>query len=176
MTTDPPPTSTTTTLPPAVTTTTTSECPNTGTTDPRATTAGQVAALLTNVAVTNVACRDSVTFTFRKNGVAAPSCTVEYQPGPFTQDGSGAPVAVGGTAFVVVRCEPAYGYDFENAGTPTYTGSKRIAGSGTKHVREVVSTGDFEGVISWVIGLDGQRAFGIASGGTPERRLIVTFE
>ena len=134
-------------------TTTTPTCPNTGSTDPRSTTAAQPAALLTKVAVTNVDCRDSVTFTFKKSGSAVPSCKVEYRPGPFSQDGSGAPVTVAGSAFVVVRCEPAYGYDFEN-GTTTYTGPKRITPAGTRHVREVVETGDFEGVLNWVIGLD----------------------
>jgi hypothetical protein len=112
---------------------------------------------------------------FRKHGVAVPSCKVDYRPGPFTQDASGAPVKVAGTAFVAVRCEPAYGNDFENGGAPTYTGPKRVVPTDTRHVREVVETGDFEGVVSWVIGLDVQRAFGITAGGTPERQLVVTF-
>ena len=30
---------------------------------------------------------------------------------------------------------------------------------GTHHVVDLVETGDFEGVMSWVIGLDGQRPF-----------------
>jgi hypothetical protein len=95
-------------------------------------------------------------------------------PGPFTEDASGRPVAIAGSAFLTVRCEPAYGYDFET-GDPTYTGPKRITPTGTRHVREVVETGDFEAVLNWVIGLDEQRAYGIASGGVPSRVLTITF-
>jgi hypothetical protein len=73
-------------------------------------------------------------------------------------DGSGAPVTVNGSAFVRVRCEPAYGYDFAT-GQPTYTGPKQITATGTKHVRQLVETGDFEGVLNWIIGLDAQRPF-----------------
>lgn len=162
----PPPTPTQTIVP--------APCPNTGTSDAKLTPAAQPAALLTEVAVTNVDCRDSVTFTFKKSGTAVPSCKVEYQPGPFTQDGSGAPVTVAGSAFVSVRCEPAYGYDFES-GTTTYTGPKQITPTGTRHVREVVETGDFEGVLNWVIGLDARRSFAITAGGTPTRQLVITF-
>ena len=157
-----------------VTTTTGAACPNTGSSDPRHTPAAQPAALLTDVAVTAAGCRDSVTFTFQKAGTAVPSCTVEYKPGPFTQDASGKPVRVAGAAFVSVRCEPAYGYDFVT-NTPTYTGPKRVSATGTTHVREVVETGDFEGVLTWVIGLDAQRSFGITAGGVPTRQLTVTF-
>jgi hypothetical protein len=158
----------------AVTTTTSVACPNTGSTAATSTLAAQPAALLTAVGVTTSGCRDSVTFTFKKSGTAVPSCKMEYKSGPFSQDGSGTPVAVPGAAFLTVRCEPAYGYDFAS-GTTTYTGPKRIAAPGAKHVRAVVETGDFEGVLNWVIGLDAKRAYGITAGGTPTRQLIITF-
>ena len=158
----------------AVTTTTGAACPNTGSTNPRQTVAAQPASLLTKVAVTNAGCRDSVTFTFEPSGTAVPSCAVEYKAGPFSQDGSGKPVKVAGTSFLAVRCEPAYGYDFAN-GTTTYSGPKSITATGTRHVREVVETGDFEGVLNWVIGLDQQRGFGITAGGVPLRQLTITF-
>lgn len=159
----------------ATTTTTTAvACPNTGSTIATSTVTGQPAALLAKVGVTTSGCRDSVTFTFEKSGTAVPSCKVEYKAGPFVQDGSGKPVAVAGSAFLTVRCQPAYGYDFV-AGAPTYTGSKRITPSGTRHVRAVVETGDFEGVLNWVIGLDQRRGYGITAGGTPNRLLTITF-
>ena len=158
----------------SVATSTSEPCPNTGSTGPRATASSQPAALLTGVAVTNAACRDRVTFTFKTSGSAVPSCKVEYRPGPFSQDGSGKPIAVPGAAFVAVRCELAYGYDFQS-GTTTYTGPKRITPIGTQHVRAVVETGDFEGVLNWVIGLDEQRSFSISASGTPTRQLVITF-
>jgi hypothetical protein len=172
-------TPTSTTVPPtstsaAITTTTAARCPNTGSTKPTNTPAGQPAALLTDVAVTTAGCRDSVTLTFQKSGSAVPSCSVSYKPGPFSKDASGAPVTIAGSAFLTVRCEPAYGYDFVNA-TPTYTGPMSITPSGTKHVRQVVETGDFEGVLNWVIGLDQQRAYRIVAGGVPTRELRITF-
>ena len=58
-------------------------------------------------------CTDSVAFTFDVTGADAPGYRVEYVPGPFTQDGSGEPVTIAGGAFVSVRFEPAYGYDFD---------------------------------------------------------------
>jgi hypothetical protein len=158
----------------AITSTTGVQCPNTGSTNPTATPANQPAALLTDVGVTTAGCRDRVTFTFRKSGSTAPSCSLAYKPGPFDQDASGAPVSVAGSAFLTVRCYPAYGYDFVS-GVTTYTGPKHITPAGAKHVREVVETGDSEGVLNWVIGLDRQRAYRITAGAVPTRQLIVTF-
>jgi hypothetical protein len=156
------------------TTTTTAACPNTGPTGPRTTPGASPAALLTKVSVTSAGCNDRVEFDFKAGGGEPPSCKISYRAGPFTQDASGEPVTVPGSAFVVVRCFPAYTYDFETGDT-TYTGPKRIDPTGTHHVRAVVETGDFEGVLTWVIGLDAQRAFEISSMGTPSRLLIVTF-
>jgi hypothetical protein len=39
----------------------------------------------------------------------------------------------------------------------TYTGPRRLPG--TDPITEVVKTGDFEGVVTWVIGLDSKRSF-----------------
>jgi hypothetical protein len=93
-------------------------------------------------------------------------------------DASGAPVTVSGSAFVRLRCEPAYGYDFAS-GKPTYTGPKQITASGTQHVRELVQTGDFEGVLTWIIGLDAQRPFAAATASVPgpqaRTRLAIRF-
>ena len=158
-----------------VTTTTAPACPTAGSTAVRSTLPRQPAALLTHVAVSTAPCTAAVVFTFRRHGTAVPSCTVDYRDGPFSSEASGAPVAVAGTAFVLVRCEPGYGYDFET-GQPTYTGPKRVVvPSPTSHVHEVVETGDSEGVVTWVIGLDGKRAFTITATGAPVRQLIVTF-
>ena len=163
--------STSTTVAP---TSTTVACPDTGSVSTVATPTTQAAALLTNVSATSAGCNDRVAFAYEAGGAAAPSCRVGYQPGPFSQDASGAPVAVAGTAFVVVRCFPAYGFDFET-GKKTYTGPKRIEATGTRHVREIVETGDNEGVLTWVVGLDTRRAFSIAATGTPAKRLTITF-
>jgi hypothetical protein len=41
--------------------------------------------------------------------------------------------------------------------TKTYNGPRRLPGSDP--ITEVVKTGDFEGVVTWVIGLDRERPF-----------------
>ena len=86
-------------------------------------------------------------------------------------------MTVAGTAFVVVRCAPAYGYDFETGRTDLHRARSASPPTGTHHVREVVETGDFEGVLTWVIGLDAQRPFRVTRRrhGPPTRQLIVTF-
>ena len=170
-------TTTTVTVPPpstVVTTTTAPACPVVGTTLAHATAPKQPAALLTYVAISTGPCTTGVYFTFRTHGTAVPSCSVEYRTGPFSDDASGAAVTVAGSAFAAVRCEPAYGYDFET-GTQTYTGPKRLTEPmPTSFVREVVETGDSEGVVNWVIGLDRKRPFTIKATGAP-RQLVVTF-
>jgi hypothetical protein len=110
--------------------------------------------------VTGERCGDLVLFGFRPNNGARPMCTVGYKPGPFSEDASGKPVTVDGTAYLVVRCQPAYSYDPET-GKTTYTAprNKHIVPQGTAHVVDMASTGDFEAVMSWVIGLDSQRPF-----------------
>lgn len=74
----------------------------------------------------------------------------------------------------MVRCFPAYGYDFET-GRTTYTGPNRIEAKGTRHVREIVKTGDNEGVLTWVIGVDARRPFTVSATATPAKQLAVTF-
>jgi hypothetical protein len=128
---------------------------------------------LTGVAVSADDCVDRVTFDFMSRTADPPSYRIEYRPGPFTEDASGEPVAVEGQAFLVVRLEPAYGYDFENE-TPTYTGPKRVDANETHHVTEVVQTGDFEAVITWVIGLDATRPIAVEANADPRHRLAVT--
>jgi hypothetical protein len=191
----PAPSTTATTDAPVTTTPTTSSSPTTaagpttpttaacsdagGPTAPVTTGNAQVSALLHSVQVTSAVCVDLVRFGFLINTDAPPSCNVSYQPGPFTADASGIKVSVDGNAFVVVRCSPAYGYDF-NTGNPTYTGPPIITPTGARSVRELVETGDFEGVLTWVIGLDAKRPYSVAAATTPhgakfDSALVITF-
>ena len=117
-------------------------------------------------------CTDAVTFTFDALAADAPGYRVEYQPGPITQDASGEPVTVAGGAYLVVRFEPAYGFDFES-GQDTYTGPSRVTAPGSFFVQEVVQTGDFEAVLSWVIGVDQQRPYTVTTSGTTARTVTI---
>ncbi len=164
-----------TTRAPAVTTTV--ACAGAGgSTAPFTTPAPNAPALLTSVTVTSAGCTDRLIFGFIVKTGGTPGCRVAYAKGPFSQDATGATVTVLGAAFVVVRCSPAYGYDFES-GRTTYTGPKRITPARTQHVREIVETGDNEGVLTWVVGLDSQRPFRVIPTTVPPgvSTLAITF-
>jgi hypothetical protein len=127
--------------------------------------------LLDRVAVGSHAGYDRVVFQFRDQGL--PGYRVEYVQPPLKEDGSGDPVDVVGNAFVVVRMEPASGFDLSSGeGELVYKGPKRLPGASV--VKEVVRTGDFEAVLSWAIGLEGKVPFRVTTLDSPSR-LIVDF-
>jgi len=73
-------------------------------------------------------------------------------------DGEGAPVEVAGEAFVLVSFM-AQGVDLSGEEPePIYTGPTEFA-PGLSTVLEVEQTGDFEGVVSWGIGLSSKTCF-----------------
>jgi len=64
------------------------------------------------------------------------------------------------------RPQPGETYRYADLSGPelvrTYTGPKRIAAPENAHsLREVVKSGDFEAVLTWVIGLDDRRPFAV---------------
>jgi hypothetical protein len=125
-------------------------------------------ATLTDVAIVADGCVDEVALTFSST---VPGYLVEYRPGPFSHAGSGEPVEVDGEAFVVIRLEPAYTFDFER-GVPTYSGPRELVAHGTRLVREVDNAGDFEAVMTWIVGLERAAAVTVVEDGP---RLVVTF-
>ena len=129
--------------------------------------------LLTDVKELGDGCVDHVIFDFNGKGTDPPGYSVTYGTPPFVGDASGAPIAVAGNAFVVVKVKPGYGFDFVT-GKQTYSGPKSVPVGHTNHVRAIVETGDFEGVLTWVIGLDSKRAFSVQATGTPRHQLVVT--
>jgi len=115
---------------------------------------------------------DRVVFQFRDEGL--PGYRVEYVQPPLIEDGSGDTVDVAGNAFVVVRMEPASGFDLNTGeGELVYKGPKRLPGTGV--VKEVARTGDFEAVLSWAIGLEAKVPFRVTTAASPSR-LIVDFK
>ena len=97
--------------------------PNTPVSNP----APSKAVLLTAVRESSDGCVDHIVFDFKGKYPDAPGYSLTYGTPPFVQDGSGAPVPVAGTAFIVVRLSPAYGYDFET-GVQTYNGARSDRG------------------------------------------------
>jgi hypothetical protein len=127
----------------------------------------------TAVTVKTADCTDTVQFDFESGSSGAPGYRVDYQPGPFTEDASGKPVTIAGSAFLVVRLEPATGFDFV-ANKVAYTGPNRIPAKNGAFVTEVVRTGDFESVTTWIIGVRAQVPFDVAASGAPNHALTIT--
>ena len=139
-----------------------------------ATPTGSETALLDRIAVGRHEGYDRVVFEFR-NGL--PGYRIQYVQPPLKEDGSGNPVSVQGSAIVLVRMEPASGFDLNTGeGVMTYKGPKRIdgAGAGASVVQELVRTGDFEAVLSWAVGLSDKVDFRVLTATSPSR-LIVDF-
>jgi hypothetical protein len=173
---EPPPPAAGTTTVTASTTTTASEPTDTlagaGTGIVVAPSTAKATSLLDRVAVGRHAGYDRVVFQFRDEGL--PGYRVEYVQPPLKEDGSGDPVDVAGDAFVVVRMEPASGFDLNTGeGELVYKGPKRLSGASV--VKEVVRTGDFEAVLSWAIGLEAKVPFRVTTAASPSR-LIVDFK
>jgi hypothetical protein len=131
-------------------------------------------ALLERVAVGRHEGFDRVVFQFREG---VPGYRVEYIDPPIKEDGSGNVVQVKGNAYVQVRMEPASGFDLNTAeGVLVYKGPKRIDGSTAAAgvIQELVRTGDFEAVLTWVVGLSDRVDFRVTTTQSPAR-LIVDF-
>jgi hypothetical protein len=145
-----------------------------GTTPVEGEAAGSDIALLERLAVGRHEGYDRVVFQFKN---VLPGYSVEYTEEPLKEDGSGNPVNVKGNSVVVVRMEPASGFDLNTGeGVMVYKGPRRIDGSaaGTSVVQELVRTGDFEAVLTWAIGLSDKVDFRVRTATSPAR-LIVDF-
>ena len=135
------------------------------------TTTADATALLERVAVARHEGYDRVVFQFRGDGL--PGYRVEYVEPPLKEDGSGNPVTIDGNAFVVVRMEPASGFDLNTGeGELVYKGPRRLPGASV--IKEVVRTGDFEAVLSWAVGLEDKVDFRVLTLNSPSR-LVVDF-
>jgi hypothetical protein len=143
-----------------------------GTTPVEGSATGSETALLERVALGRHEGYDRVVFQFRST---LPGYKVEYVQPPLKEDGSGNPVKINGNAFVVVRMEPASGFDLNTGeGVMTYKGPRRLAGStaGTSVVQELVRTGDFEAVLTWAVGVSDEVDFRVRTATSPPRLII----
>jgi hypothetical protein len=115
---------------------------------------------------------DRVVFQFEN---LRPGYKVSYVERPLVEDGSGAPIDVKGGAVLLVRMEPASGFDLgAPEGRLVYKGPRRIdaAGAGASVVRELARTGDFEAVLSWAIGVEKQAGFRVRTLDDPARLVV----
>jgi hypothetical protein len=84
--------------------------------------------------------------------VAQPTLVVSFDEPPFTKAASGQPFTVNGDRFLQVRMDGmVIGHP---NGSPVYEGQRnlRLAGS---TIPQAVLYDDFEGVVGWIVGLDG---------------------
>jgi hypothetical protein len=116
-------------------------------------------ALLTGVHVDG----KTVRFDFKS---APGAVEASYQPkSRIVESGSGAPVPLKGRAYVVIHFRPAATADIQGEKVvPTYTGPKRLSGSGP--VLETAKTSDFEADLAWAIGLERRLPLHVAQDGT----------
>jgi len=113
---------------------------------------GTGTALLRTVRVGRNAGFERIVYEFA--GRSAPGYRVQWVDGPITADGSGEPVDVTGDASLEIVMTPASGVDLSAPQlTVVYDGPDRIPVAGqTQLVTDLVRTGDFESVLSWVAG------------------------
>jgi hypothetical protein len=159
----------------ASTTASTAACTFSGTTDAASGGGDAPTRLLTDVRVGAHGCFDRVTFELKPQPGEADGPVgwkASYESGPITEDGSGHPVKMKGAAFLVVTMS-ATGADLSQEAAPaTYTGPASIEAADTTRIQQVRRTGDFEGVITWVIGLDQKRPFHVSTQDGPARVIV----
>jgi hypothetical protein len=130
---------------------------------------------LTGVEVEPEKCLDRLVFAFRPDSPSPPAFRVSYQPAStaLVEDGSGNPISSAGSAYLVVRLEPAATAEASGDGLDfTYTGPRRLAPTGTRFVRDVVRSGDFEAVVTWVVGVTEERPFSVSTSTSPPRVVV----
>lgn len=128
---------------------------------------GPTTALLRTVRTAEQDTFDRVTFEFE---AGLPGFSVQYVEPPIIADASGLEVDVGGSAFIQIRMEPAAGHD-PDTGDETYTGPLELK-PGLPSLLEVERTGDFEGVLTWVIGLSEETDFRVTILDGPPRLVV----
>jgi hypothetical protein len=133
--------------------------------------AGGIPAFLTDVRAAGHQTFDRFVLEF--DGDTVPSHQVGYVKEPVTEDGSGRSVDVQGAAFLEVRVTPARGFDLSGDQLrATYPGPDRRGVPDGQVVTEAVSTGDFESMLAWTLGLEHRAPFGVATLSNPARLVV----
>lgn len=110
---------------------------------------------------------------FEFSGDATPEFVARYVEPPVTEDGSGEPVDVAGTAYLSLTMLGASGVDMSGPEfRQVYTGPDRLTAPGLGAVQEVVETGDFEATLTWVLGVDARRPFTVRPMAGPGRLVV----
>jgi hypothetical protein len=113
------------------------------------------------------ACFERVVFELQGTGTF-PGYRVYYETRALTNDPSGEPVTVAGSAFVVVVIE-SWMTTMEGEG---YAGPLRFSPANVTHIQEIVQLGNYEGMTTWAIGVDGKRPFQVSTLQDPPRLVV----
>jgi hypothetical protein len=121
---------------------------------------------LQSVTTTSCVGFDRVVFTY--NTPATPGFHVEYVDKPIRHCGSGNVVAVAGDAWLEVRMSPAQAHT--DAGQATI--SQTNVTVNLPNLRQVVQTCDFEGHVTWVLGVKSPKRFRVVELTNPSRIVV----
>jgi hypothetical protein len=122
-------------------------------------------AILKEVRIAEHAGFDRVVFEFTDN---IPGFRIEYVDPPIAADPSDMPVEIDGNAFLKIVLRTAQAHD--ESGNPTISG--RELKPGLPSVVEAEQTGDFEGYVSWVLGLTEEQDFRVSELSGPYRIVV----
>ncbi len=122
-------------------------------------------AALADVRVASHGTTDRIVFEFA--GPDVPAFDIEPARPPFVADGSGLPVAVPGAEFLRVHLPFA-------TGMSTYAGPSSFAAPASPGgtLASLVRTGDYEAVMTWVVGLRSPACYRVEILGGPTRIVI----
>jgi len=127
-------------------------------------------AVLTDVRLGRNEGFDRVVFEFRRDDTL-PGYLVDYRPLPLTADPSDLPLVITGDHGLVVRMQAASRFSMDTDYALIYPGPSTVTGSANA-VTEVVLRGDFEAMLSWVIGVRGARPFRVFTLSGPPRLIV----
>jgi hypothetical protein len=97
-----------------------------------------------------------------------PGYRIQYVP-KVVQDGSGLPVALTGKAFIQVVLSPTSAH--LDSGAPSWPGPKRFS-TGFPAVRQVAFAGDFEGYVTFGLGISQRGGFRVIELRNPTRIVV----
>ena len=115
---------------------------------------------------------DRLVFTFGTRppeAIAEPTIGIVFAEPPFSMAGSGEPVSVTGDRFLKVRM--AGMVVARPDGAPVFTGQRDLLTGGT--IPEAVMTDEFEGVVTWIVGLRGTGCPTISTDSSGPDKLII---
>ena len=102
--------------------------------------------------------------------IAPPGYKVEYVKPPILADPSGKEVAVDGTAFLQITIQGAVA-NYLAAGGPAYNGPDELK-PGLPNLVEAELNGDFEAVLSWILGVNEEADFRVLTLESPARLVV----